>query len=158
MGERGGRCRPARNWGMILIQTNRIPSAIDRVSVAVALAFVAVAGLSGCTGGGNDVRQFDLSGNVTFQGEPVPYGTIIFDPDRSAGNSGPQGRADIVDGKYDTSDGKGVLGGPYIAIINGSAEKPNVTDETAVTKELFPVQRRKVDLPKETTTMDFDIE
>lgn len=110
----------------------------------------------GCNAGSDD-RQFNLSGTVTHKGVPVPFGTIIFDPDRGAGNSGPQGVAEITNGKYDTSSGAGIVGGAYIVQITGFGEKPNVNDESVIIKPLFPENKRKVDLPKQTTTMDFDV-
>lgn len=51
---------------------------------------VAVAAVVGC--GSNDAPdRFHISGKVTFAGEPVPAGQIIFEPDASQQNSGPQG-------------------------------------------------------------------
>ncbi len=110
----------------------------------------------GC-GGGDTVRKFHVSGKVTHKGVPVPYGTIIFDPDRSAGNSGPQGSATISDGQFNTSSGNGVVGGAYTIIVEGFNEKPNFNDESVVVKPLFPKDTRKAELPKQTTTLDIDI-
>src|SRR5689334_22645316 len=57
-----------------------------------------------------------VSGNVTFVGKPIPKGLIFFDPQAD----GPQGFANIVDGKYDTAvQGKGVRGGSYNIRVNG---------------------------------------
>ncbi len=123
------------------------------------MAIVTIASLlslAGC-GSGDTVRKFHVSGNVTFKGSPVPSGTIIFDPDRASGNSAPQGVAEIIDGKFDTSKGEGVVGGAYQVIINGFNGKPDVTNESSEIKPLFPENKRKVDLPQKTTTMDFDI-
>ena len=44
--------------------------------------------------------RFRLSGKVTFDGKPVPAGTIYFEP-----ATGPAGSAQIKDGQYDTANG-----------------------------------------------------
>jgi len=80
----------------------------------VLLLLPALLSVLGCGGSGQDGRM-PLNGSVTYDGQPVPYGDIVFTPDGSKGNSGPQGFASIVDGKYDTRKGalgKGVAGGP----------------------------------------------
>ena len=56
--------------------------------------------LGACSGQGTD--RFDVSGTVTFNGQPVPAGQVVFSPDLSKGNDGPQGYAEIHGGRYDT--------------------------------------------------------
>jgi hypothetical protein len=59
-----------------------------------------------------------VSGKVTFNGSPIPAGTIYFEPD--AGATGSQGVAKIVDGAYDTrSTGMGVTAGKTRVRIEG---------------------------------------
>jgi hypothetical protein len=111
--------------------------------------------IAGC-GGSGDPRQNDLSGAATFGGEPIPAGSIVFEPDASKGNSGPQGFADIRGGKYDTGDtGKGTIGGPYIVRITGFDRVEESEFEPATA--LFDEYRIEADLPKETGKMDFDV-
>jgi hypothetical protein len=62
---------------------------------------LAVAGLVGCEAGGGAVP---VSGTVTFQGEPVKQGEIIFTP---ADGATPSVAEKIVDGKYALSVPKG---------------------------------------------------
>lgn len=83
---------------------------------AVFVAAVAV----GCSGGDGPTR-YRLSGEATFDGAPIPFGDVVFTPDGAKQNSGPQGFANIRDGKYDTSgtDGKGIAGGPTIVRVTG---------------------------------------
>jgi hypothetical protein len=66
-------------------------------------------------------KRLRLSGTATFDGKAIPYGDVTFTPDGAKGNSGPQGIAQIRDGKYDTagSDGKGFAGGPTIVHVTG---------------------------------------
>ncbi len=69
--------------------------------------------LLGC-GGDKGPKRYRISGTVTYQGEPVPMGTVMFEPDSSAGNSGAAGSAAIKDGKFDSgADGVGFVGGPH---------------------------------------------
>ena len=59
-----------------------------------------------------------VSGKVTFKGNPIPAGTIYFEPD--VGAAGSQGVAKIVDGAYDTrSTGMGVAAGKTRVRIEG---------------------------------------
>lgn len=120
--------------------------------VAVALVGLLVIG---CGKGG--AARYDVSGSVTYEGQPVPVGSIVFEPDGSKGNSGPSGHAQIKDGKYDTTleDGMGTVGGPHVVRIVGLDGKP--AGELTQGTPLFPAYSTTVDLPKETTTQDFDV-
>jgi len=77
--------------------------------------------LMGCSNSEDGPVRHRVSGRVTFHGKPVPFGSITFDPDVSAGNSGPQGAANIVNGVYDTSSngGRGVTGGAFLVSLSG---------------------------------------
>ena len=46
--------------------------------------------------------RFDVWGTVKFKNQPVPAGLIVINPDFSKGNDGPQGMAEIRDGRFDT--------------------------------------------------------
>ncbi|QDV67324.1 hypothetical protein Poly24_10170 [Rosistilla carotiformis] len=72
----------------------------------------------GC--GPSGIERYPISGTVTYQGQPVKHGTIMFEPDTSKGNSGAAGSATIVDGKFDSAtEGTGFTGGPQIVSIQG---------------------------------------
>ncbi len=72
----------------------------------------------GC--GPSDKDILHISGNVTYEGKPVKYGTIMFEPDSSKGGSGAPGTAIITDGKFDTkTNGSPAKGGPQIVTIQG---------------------------------------
>lgn len=64
-------------------------------------------------------RRYELSGQVTFKGQPVPVGTIVFVPDESKGNRGPGTSAGIADGRYRTPLGQGTIGGPHKVRLSG---------------------------------------
>lgn len=72
----------------------------------------------GCSGAAGPAR-YRVSGRVTCGGEPVPYGEVLFSPDGTKGNTGPQGVAAIKDGRYDTAGSRapGIGGGPMIVRV-----------------------------------------
>src|SRR5262245_22357071 len=92
--------------------------------VACGLALLGLVALVGCRGDSGQNR-FRVSGTVTFGGKPIAQGDVLFTPDGSKQNSGPQGIATIRDGQFDTAaaNGKGVAGGPTVIRVTGlSAE------------------------------------
>jgi hypothetical protein len=121
------------------------------------------AGLLGCGSDAPEVHH--VSGEVKFNGKPIPAGQIRFVPDSGKGNSGPTGYAQIKDGKFDTmaDGGKGHASGPMIVQIDGNdpAETTSpTTDESGAEpdlKVLFPTYQLEAELPKETTTKNFDV-
>ena len=110
--------------------------------------------LCGCSPG---ERVYQLSGNITYAGKPVPAGHIIFEPDNNAGAHGGSGFAKIKDGHYDTSilDGHGVMGGPHIVRIQGL--DGIVRGELLNGISLFPEFVTTADLPKGNGTKDFEV-
>ncbi|MCA9205406.1 MAG: hypothetical protein KDA59_20280 [Planctomycetales bacterium] len=120
--------------------------------------FVAVVLMIGC-GGDSGPTRYEVSGTVTYQGQPVPKGFVTFSPDTSQGNSGPGGGAEIVDGHYETAAGKGVIGGPHQVRIVGydgipiSMEGEELTDG----QPLFTPYITTIDFPAEDSTQDFTI-
>ena len=121
------------------------------------LAIVGLAILSGC---GSEDARFTVSGTVTYRGKPVPMGEVQFMPDSTQGNRGPAVMATIEDGKYETPDGKGVVGGPYVLLITGYAKAVPSNDPTASAygPELFRQTRQDFDFPREDCTHDITVE
>ena len=112
--------------------------------------------LAGCSG--NDgPKRFDVSGTVTFDNKPAPAGSIIFTPDKSKGNSGPQGTAKIINGHYDTAQqGRGIVGGPHevlIIVTNGDDRS-----EDAELNGPLSEYTEQFDFPKETSEHNFTIQ
>lgn len=103
--------------------------------------------------------RFEVSGEVLLNGQPVPMGTIHFEPDASQGNKGPMSIAEIVDGHYVTDAGKGIVGGPQKILVEAYDGK--VEPGTSVTQgRPLPGSpfRTKADLPKEDTTYDLKLD
>jgi hypothetical protein len=118
-----------------------------RVSpLAAGVLALLVAG--GCSESGP--KAYRVSGEAKVDGQPIPYGQVVFTPDGAAGNSGPQGVAEIHNGKYDTSasGGHGVAGGPTVVTVSGM-DKPGG-------KSLCEYEY-KVDLPKADNTLPIDV-
>src|SRR5262245_53264522 len=111
--------------------------------------------LAGCSAG---ERLYDVSGTITFEGQPIPKGLIFFDPDPSKGTPGTQGFANIEDGRYDTASpgkGKGIRGGVYVIRISGFDGK--VGPEAPFGQFLFAEHEFKKELPPQKQTLDYDV-
>jgi hypothetical protein len=77
-------------------------------------ALLPLLAMSGC--GGPDNRA-EVSGNVSFNGQPLATGSISFVP--TDGNTGPSSGGMIVDGKYSVPRAKGVaVGKNRVSIIS----------------------------------------
>jgi len=113
--------------------------------VGSAAAFAAAL-LVGCSDDGP--KRARLSGEVKYDGQPIPYGEVLFTPDAAQKNSGPQGIAPIRNGKYDTGDGKGIAGGPTIIRVTGFTEQGG--------KVLCEVEL-PADLPRDGGTHNIDV-
>jgi hypothetical protein len=128
-------------------------NATAAVLLAVLSALVSAAGC-----GPAGPRRHEVSGQVTFQGQPVPVGVIRFLPDTKQGNAGPAGFAAIENGRYDTAaTGRGTVGGPHEVVISGYDGKADPAVELMQGAPLFPDYRKGVDLPEEPATLDFQV-
>ncbi|WDI42449.1 hypothetical protein [Bremerella sp. P1] len=115
--------------------------------------------LAGC-GAEKASDVFSVSGNITYDGKPIPKGNISFAPDASQNNQGPGASAEIKDGKYEMMPGKGISGGPYVLVINGYDGVPVASGEGGMDpngKVLFESYRMTVDLPKEDSQQDLEV-
>ncbi|HWL09008.1 MAG TPA: hypothetical protein VNQ76_11405 [Planctomicrobium sp.] len=125
----------------------------------VLLSGISLLGICGCGNQtGDSPERFPVSGTVTFQGEPVPVGSIQFSPDTSKGNTGPTGYASISNGKFDTSlDGKGTVGGPHMVVIIGLDGKGDPKSDLPHGSPLFPEFQIAAELPASETVLNFDV-
>ena len=121
---------------------------------AAALCFaLAVLAVAGCDSG---EKTYDVTGTVTHDGKPVTKGLIFFDPDATKKATGPQGFANIKDGKFTTAEnGRGVRGGPYTIRINGFDGKE--APEAPFGQALFPEYTESRELPKANTEVKIDV-
>src|SRR5262245_7235027 len=115
----------------------------------VALVVVmAAAWFAGCSK--SEPNRYRISGEVKFNGQPIPFGDVLFTPDGAKRNSGPQGIASIRNGWYDTatSGGKGIAGGPTVIRITGL---------TGLGGPLLCEYEMRVDLPRADSTHSIDV-
>ena len=103
--------------------------------------------------------RYDLSGSVTYDGKPVPCGSIVFAPDISHGNEGPGAIAPITNGVYSTRPGYGTVGGPHVATLSGyeTAEVQGGPLDNPIGKTLFTNVSITADLPRRPATHDFAV-
>jgi hypothetical protein len=99
----------------------------------------------------------NLSGKVTFKGEPVPAGFISFAPDVAQGNLGQIQVFQIKDGVYDSSkqNPPGINPGAYLLEIHGFNGK--VEPYFGQGKQIFNAVKDAFTVPEGTTTKDFVI-
>lgn len=115
----------------------------------IAFALFLLAASVGCKDSGPP--RYRISGAVTLDGKPIPYGEIIFTPDGSKKNGGPQGIAEIRDGYYDTAfaaQAKGIAGGPTVLLVNGMTGPGGKT---------LCEYKFQADLPRTDSTLDVDV-
>lgn len=113
--------------------------------------------IAACTGcGDSGPPRYNLSGKVTYGGQPIPKGSITFMPDSTLGNSGMAASVEISDGEFDTSRrDQGHVGGPHVVKITGLDGKASPEFPNGV--PMFPDFEIKIDLPKEESTKDFEV-
>jgi hypothetical protein len=109
----------ARNGLRILNATRRMPdnlmhervavSSMSRLSLSIALLLTT----PGCNGGH---ERAAVTGKVTFDGQPVKTGQIVFEP----AGSGRLGIAQIADGVYSMPHQQGPSAGKYIVRITAN--------------------------------------
>jgi hypothetical protein len=122
------------------------------------LALVLAAGV-GC-GRSQSPPRYDMSGSVSYGGQPVPAGYLTFEPDASKGREGPGAQADIRDGRYQTPRGQGPVGGPHVVTIygfDGQAFEMGGGRQNPQGMPLFPAYRVEADLPLQAATRDFSV-
>lgn len=111
--------------------------------------------LSGC--GQSTENLVHVAGTVSFAGKPVPVGMIIFEPDSSKGNLGPQCHAEIKEGRFDTRlSGSGAAIGPQIVRITGG-DGVNPEAFTPLGKLLFEEHTIKMEISAEQPALSLEV-
>ena len=93
------------------------------------MARAAICLLATSLGGCGDSREVQVRGVVQFQGQPVPYGTIYFEPAEDSGRWTPTGYALIRGGEFVTQRGDGCYAGRHIARIQAYDGQPTPLEE-----------------------------
>jgi len=89
-------------------------STVEWWLLPIALGMV---GLASC--GRPQAVQIEVSGTVTYEGQPVPAGVVYFEPTVEAGMTAPTGFAIIRDGRFRTDRVHRPGPGPYVARVTG---------------------------------------
>jgi len=103
-------------------------------------------------------KPAQLSGKVTFKGQPVPAGFITLTPDVANGNLGQNTVLQIKDGVYDSSrkNPPGIKPGPYFLRISGFDGK--VIPYFGQGKQIFNEWKDiEFTVPDGVSTKDFEI-
>lgn len=118
--------------------------------LACALLVLGLAG--GCSG---STKKAQLSGKVTFKGQPVPAGYISFMP--VDGTLGSVRVVQIKDGVYDSAQEKdpGIFSGSMVVTIAGFDGKK--IKGFSQGKQIFNPYEKRVTVPGGTSTMDFEV-
>ncbi|MCC7473762.1 MAG: hypothetical protein IT425_00075 [Pirellulales bacterium] len=100
----------------------------------------------GC--GESGPKRDDVSGAVTWKGQPVPNGVIFINPDTRKGNKGPQGFALIRNGRYDTrgKNSKGCSPGANVFAIQG-CDGQNIGPGRPYGNSLFASAQLSIEIP-----------
>ena len=126
----------------------------------VSTVLIPLLGFVGCEDSKKDSR-FDLSGKITYGGNPIPKGYLRFAPDKEKGNSGPGSSASIINGQFKTMTGQGTVGGPHVVSIVGTDGVPIELGEgippNLAGKAIFPAYEISIDLPRQAGTYDIDV-
>lgn len=102
----------------------------------------------------SDLETYPISGTVTFQGKPVPVGSLTLVPDSSQGNRGAAVSMEIIDGKFDSANAsRGHVGGPHVATIVG-LDGNGDGDLFPNGYMMFQDYQVTLNLPKEASTQD----
>lgn len=130
------------------------PYSIDRLALLVAAGLLTA--LIGCRS--EEPDRTAVHGSITFQGKPIPAGTIVFEPDASRGNQGPTGFASITDGLYDTRDGgKGVRPGAVVVWVSGFDGVNRANTDSGMGKPLCSMYKTTGEITAPTTSLDVEI-
>ncbi len=108
---------------------------------------------AGCGRGSSGPERYTLSGTVSFKGQPVPRGDIMFVPDHEQQNQGPGSFSIIENGRYETAADKGIVGGHYVITVNGYPAGSDDDDSNP----LFPPYEMKVELPAAQHVLDIEV-
>ena len=110
----------------------KIPSLSRWLTLALPFSF-----LCGCAGDG--LERVVVSGTVTFQGEPIPNGDILFYP--QSGTAGPVSGASIKDGHYTIDGNGGVPAGEHSVEIRAFRVRETTQLPEGISAEDLPGQR-----------------
>ncbi|MEW4565482.1 hypothetical protein AB1K70_23345 [Bremerella sp. JC770] len=103
-------------------------------------------------------RRYSVKGIVSFQGQPVPSGNIVFEPNADKGESGRACMAMIHNGEYAVSADGGVLPHSYHVRVTGySGGSRDSGASGGDVKELFPEYVTENTFDPENAVLDIEV-
>jgi hypothetical protein len=111
--------------------------------------------LAGGCGRGDGLKRYRVKGSVTYDGKPVEFGAIFFEPTESIGKLAPTVYLPVRDGRYDAGD-EGPVAGKYQVIVGGvdQASKRVDSDGVTHTQQLFQDYKFDVEIPPPGNILD----
>jgi hypothetical protein len=114
---------------------------------------------AGCGGDGIDRHQ--VSGTVTYQGQQVQDGAIVFEPDASVGKIAPTSFARIEGGRFQTDREQSPTSGKYKVRVMGydksKMKKDAAPGEIIDMPELFPEYTLQTEIPPPGGKLDITV-
>jgi hypothetical protein len=127
-------------------------------ALAISLPYF-LAGLIGC--GGDGIVRYPVAGKVTYQGQEVQAGAIIFEPDISVGQIAPTCFARIENGSFQTAHDESPTTGKYKVRVMGYDKSKMRTDaapgEIIDLPELFPEYSLEANIPVPDGRLDIEV-
>lgn len=130
-----------------------------RRSGGAVLVFLSVLALvAGC--GGDGLTRGSVNGQVTFEGQPVANGTIVFTP--TGGTKGPVAMTEISNGQYTITNHAPVVGKHSVKIegVRDTAKKDElgrVIGEQYIPAKYNQKTTLTADIAKGANTLDFKL-
>lgn len=110
----------------------------------VAIATLLAASASGCSSDSDGLAREPVWGTVTFDGQPLERGSIMFLPE---GELPTQGGATIAGGKYSIGQSEGLVAGNYRVAISSPEGGPETIEDTTNNAPGMPPKPRKELIP-----------
>lgn len=108
-------------------------------------------------GCGDGIKRHRIQGTVTFQGKPVEFGGIFFEPTESIGPVAPSPVVAIRQGKFDAGS-EGPVAGRYVLVVGGvDQSNTRVDDGITYKRPLFQDYRFEVEIPPPGNTLDIEV-
>jgi len=122
---------------------------------SIVIPLILLLSFAGCS---SKPKPSQLSGKVTFKGQPVPAGYVSFAPDVESGNLGQMRVFQIKDGVYDSAKDNppGINPGKYMVRIAGfdGVKIPRYGQGKQIFNEVTDLY---IEVPQGETTKDFVI-
>ena len=126
-------------------------------SVRVLLSACLIAAVLGC-GQEDPFPRHVVTGTVTFQGQNLEYGILIFEPRESIGKLAPVSYAPVRNGTFKTDEEEGPTTGEYrVKVLGYDRTGLDPEDHESEVPQLFPPYEMHVELPTPDGTLDIEV-